>query len=101
MANRIILNNTSYHGKGAIKEIPNIAKAKGFTKEDRKLRARLVTVENAIAEKEEKLKIIEESLANPGNNADIFALTAEYQELRQATDSLTEEWTALMEQLDN
>ncbi len=32
MANRIILNNTSYHGKGAIKEIPAIAKAKGFTK---------------------------------------------------------------------
>ena len=32
MANRIILNNTSYHGKGAIKEIPNIAKTKGFTK---------------------------------------------------------------------
>ena len=30
MANRIILNNTSYHGKGAIKEIPNIAKTKGF-----------------------------------------------------------------------
>ena len=32
MANRIILNNTSYHGKGAIKEIPAIAKAKGFSK---------------------------------------------------------------------
>lgn len=32
MANRIILNNTSYHGKGAIKEIPAIAKAKGFKK---------------------------------------------------------------------
>ena len=32
MANRIILNNTSYHGKGAIKEIPAIVKAKGFTK---------------------------------------------------------------------
>lgn len=32
MANRIILNNTSYHGKGAIREIPAIAKAKGFTK---------------------------------------------------------------------
>ena len=32
MANRIILNNTSYHGKGAIKEIPTIAKAKGFSK---------------------------------------------------------------------
>ncbi len=30
MSNRIILNNVSYHGKGAIKEIPAIAKAKGF-----------------------------------------------------------------------
>ena len=32
MANRIILNTTSYHGKGAINEIPAIAKTKGFTK---------------------------------------------------------------------
>ncbi len=30
MSNRIILNNVSYHGKGAIKEIPAIAKTKGF-----------------------------------------------------------------------
>ena len=30
MANRIILNNVSFHGKGAIAEIPGIAKAKGF-----------------------------------------------------------------------
>lgn len=30
MANRIILNNVSHHGKGAIKEIPAIAKTKGF-----------------------------------------------------------------------
>ena len=30
MANRIILNNVSYHGKGAIGEIPAIAKTKGF-----------------------------------------------------------------------
>ncbi|MBQ3841434.1 MAG: lactaldehyde reductase [Ruminiclostridium sp.] len=30
MANRIILNTVSYHGKGAIAEIPGIAKAKGF-----------------------------------------------------------------------
>ncbi len=74
---------------------------KGFTKEDRKLRTRLVNVENEIAEKEGKLKIIEDSLANPGNNADIFALTAEYQEVKQSLDVLTEEWTALMEQLDN
>lgn len=32
MANRIVLNTVSYHGKGAIKEIPGIAKAEGFTK---------------------------------------------------------------------
>lgn len=31
MANRIILNTTSFHGKGAINEIPTIAKSKGFT----------------------------------------------------------------------
>ena len=30
MANRIILNTISFHGKGAIEEIPNIAKTEGF-----------------------------------------------------------------------
>lgn len=30
MANRIILNTVSFHGKGAISEIPGIAKTKGF-----------------------------------------------------------------------
>lgn len=30
MANRIVLNTVSYHGKGAITEIPAIAKSKGF-----------------------------------------------------------------------
>ena len=32
MANRIILNPVSFHGKGAIAEIPGIAKSKGFSK---------------------------------------------------------------------
>ena len=32
MANRIMLNQTSYHGAGAICEIPNEVKAHGFTK---------------------------------------------------------------------
>ena len=32
MANRFILNPVSYHGKGAIQEIPGIAKKEGFTK---------------------------------------------------------------------
>ena len=32
MANRIVLNTISYHGKGAIAEIPGIIKARGFKK---------------------------------------------------------------------
>ncbi len=32
MANRIILNETSYHGAGAIQEIASVAKARGFKK---------------------------------------------------------------------
>ncbi|MBR2274440.1 MAG: iron-containing alcohol dehydrogenase, partial [Lachnospiraceae bacterium] len=32
MADRIVLNTVSYHGSGAIKEIVNIANAKGFKK---------------------------------------------------------------------
>ena len=31
MANRIVLNTVSYHGKGAIQEIPGIAQREGFT----------------------------------------------------------------------
>ena len=31
MANRIILNPVSFHGKGAIAEIVNIARDRGFT----------------------------------------------------------------------
>lgn len=32
MANRFILNETSYHGAGAIKEIVNEAKGRGYKK---------------------------------------------------------------------
>ena len=32
MVNRIMLNQTSYHGEGAIEEIANEAKAGGFKK---------------------------------------------------------------------
>ncbi|MGN0564623.1 MAG: lactaldehyde reductase [Candidatus Heritagella sp.] len=32
MANRIVLNNISYHGKGAIQEIPGLLKDRGFQK---------------------------------------------------------------------
>ena len=32
MANRMILNETSYHGKGAIENVPVEFKARGFKK---------------------------------------------------------------------
>ena len=32
MANRFVLNETSYHGKGAIESIPEEVKARGFKK---------------------------------------------------------------------
>ena len=32
MANRFVLNETSYHGKGAIQEIANEVKGRGFKK---------------------------------------------------------------------
>ena len=32
MANRIVLNETSYHGSGAVKEIANEFKARAFAK---------------------------------------------------------------------
>jgi len=32
MANRIVLNETSYHGKGAVAAIANEVKGRGFTK---------------------------------------------------------------------
>ena len=32
MSNRIMLNQTSYHGAGAVREIPGEVKARGFKK---------------------------------------------------------------------
>ena len=32
MANRIMLNQTSYHGAGAVREIPGEVTSRGFTK---------------------------------------------------------------------
>lgn len=40
-------------------------------------------------------------LANPGEKDDIMELTREYLELKRALDACTNEWTSLMEQLEN
>ena len=74
---------------------------KAVSKEERKIRNRISFLEKEIAQKEGRMQIIEKILANPGNNEDIYELTREYLELKLALDSQTDEWTTLMEQIDN
>ena len=74
---------------------------KAVTKEERKIRNRISFLEKEIELKEGRMQIIEKILANPGNNEDIYELTREYLELKLGLDSLTDEWTTLMEQIDN
>ena len=44
---------------------------------------------------------IEKLLSTPGPQDDVMELTREYLELKRALDADTDEWTTLMEQLDN
>ena len=74
---------------------------KAVTKEERKIRNRISFLEKEIELKEGRMQIIEKKLANPGNNEDIYELTREYLELKLGLDSQTDEWTSLMEQIDN
>ena len=74
---------------------------KAVSKEERKLRNRISFLEKEIAQKEGKMQNIEKILANPGKSDDIYELTREYLELKLGLDSQTDEWTSLMEQLDN
>ena len=74
---------------------------KAVTKEERKIRNRISFLEKEIELKEGRMQIIEKILANPGNNEDIYELTREYLELKLGLDSQTDEWTTLMEQIDN
>ena len=74
---------------------------KAVSKEERKIRNRISFLEKEIALKEGRMQIIEKILANPGNNEDIYELTREYLELKLGLDSQTDEWTTLMEQIDN
>ena len=75
-------------------------KQKAVSREERKIRNRISFLEKEIAGKEERMHNIEKILANPGKNEDIYELTREYLELKLGLDSQTEEWTTLMEQLE-
>ena len=77
------------------------SRQKAVSKEERKLRNRISFLEKEIAQKEGKMQIIEKILANPGKSDDIYELTREYLELKLGLDAQTDEWTTLMEQLDN
>ena len=74
---------------------------KAVSKEERKIRNRISFLEKEIAQKEGRMQNIEKILANPGNNEDIYELTREYLELKLGLDAQTDEWTTLMEQIDN
>ena len=69
-------------------------------KEQRKLKNRVDWLEKEIGKLEKRMKEIEEVLAAPGPQDDIMELTREYLELKRTLDGHTEEWTELMEQLE-
>ena len=81
--------------------LKNPEKTWGESKEIRKLKNRIDYLEKEISAHESRMAQIEKILANPGNNDDILSLTSEYLENKMGLERKTEEWTALMEQLES
>ena len=73
---------------------------KYVSKEQRKIQNRVSYLEKEIAKREKRMGEIEKTLAAPSPKDDIMELTREYLELKRALDADTDEWTALMEKLD-
>ena len=78
----------------------NFQVQKVFSKEQRKLKNRVDFLEKEIARRESRMGEIEALLANPSEKDDIMELTREYLELKMALEADTDEWTTLMEQLE-
>ena len=74
---------------------------KFVSKEQRKLQNRVSFLEKEIARREGRMGEIEKLLSAPGPQDDVMELTREYLELKRALDADTDEWTGLMEQLEN
>ena len=74
---------------------------KFISKEERKVRNRIDSLEKGIAEVESKMKAIEAILAAPGPSDDIMELTRQYLELKREQDMKTEEWAKLVESLES
>ena len=77
------------------------AAQKTFSKEQRKLQNRVSWLEKEIAKRESRMAEIEQVLAAPTEKDDIMELTRSYLECKRDLDSFTEEWTELMEKLEN
>ena len=78
----------------------NFQTQKVLSKEQRKLKNRVDFLEKEIAGRESRMGEIEALLANPSEKDDIMELTREYLELKMSLEADTDEWTTLMEQLE-
>ena len=92
-----------------VQQQPVVAKAeqqrsfqeqKERSRQERKVRSRIQYLEKEIGALEAQMAAIEKTLANPGEKDDIMELTRAYLEHKMSLDAHTEEWTQLMEQLD-
>ena len=88
-------------GRQKAQQMQKFQEQKSFGKEQRKIQNRVSFLEKEIAKQEGRMGEIETVLANPGEKDDIMELTREYLELKRALDAHTDEWTFLMEQLEN
>ena len=82
-------------------QVKQFQQQKFVSKEQRKLQNRVSFLEKEIARRESRMGEIEKLLSAPGPQDDVMELTREYLELKRALDADTDEWTTLMEQLDN
>ena len=74
---------------------------KTVSKEIRKIQNRVDYLEKEIGKLEKRQAAIEKVLAAPGKDDDVMELTREYLENKRSLDAFTEEWSVLMEKLEN
>ena len=74
---------------------------KSVSKEMRKIQNRVDFLEKEIVKLEKRQAAIEKVLSAPGKDDDVMELTREYLENKRSLDAFTEEWSQLMEKLEN
>ncbi len=73
---------------------------KYISKEERRIKNKISSLERKIAKLEEKMTEIEAKLASPSKNDDIIALSTSYSELKKEIEVKMEEWEELILSLD-